>query len=84
MVVVIVLAVDMDVDDIFVIVDVVVVRGGGDVSVVVALVAGDDGVAVVIVSGIFGVRMRNFNSRERVTRKTVKTIKEMHMIFAQR
>lgn len=67
---------DVDVDiDIYVEVDV-----DADMDVVTA----DGVVVVVMLSDFLGVRMTNFNNRERVTAKIVKTIAEMQMILIQR
>ncbi len=54
----------------------VVVFVVGDVSVTV--------VGVVAVSDLFGARITNFSSRERVTAKITKMIKEMQMIVIRR
>ena len=63
---------------------VVVVYGRVDVDVVSDIVVGgDDGLAV-IVSVFFGLIMMNSTTRESVTAKIVKTIKDVHMILTQR
>jgi hypothetical protein len=66
--------------------DVVVVTTvvGNDVVVVTTVVGNDvvvvTTVVVMLVSGFAGARITNFNSRERVTIKTAKMIKEMEII----
>ena len=92
-------AVVADVEDDVDVVAVVVVGGSVDVNVVVVygsvdvdvdvdvvsdtVVGGVDGLAV-IVSVFFGLIMMNSTTREIVTAKIVKTIKDVHMIFTQR
>ena len=76
-----VVAVVADVEDD---VDVVVVCSGVDVDIASdVVVSGDDGLSV-IVSGFFGVIVMNSTTRESVTAKIVKTIKDVHMILTQR
>jgi hypothetical protein len=72
--------VDVDVDVVCGTVNVVVGNVGIDVTVVVA----GDAAVVVVVPGFAGSRMTNFNVRERVTAKIVKTTRDMQMILNQR
>jgi hypothetical protein len=78
---VVIMDVAVVVDDISVTVDGGAVVVVDDVSVVV-----DDAIVVVVlmvvvvVSDFFGLRMTNFNNRERVTTKTAKIRKEMIII----
>jgi hypothetical protein len=77
---------DVDVNVVRGSVDDVVVCGSVDAGVtsVVVVVVVDKGGISVVVSGFLGARMTNFNSRDRVTAKSVKTIKEMQMILTRR
>jgi hypothetical protein len=71
---VVVVVIDVEV---VVVVDDVLVVGNGVVVVVTTVV-------VMVVSGFAGARITNFNSRERVTIKTAKMIKEMEIIQRRR
>jgi hypothetical protein len=66
--------------DIAVDVDVNVDVDVGDIAVVTA----DGVVMVVMLSGFLGARMTNFNNRERLIAKIVKTIKAIEMILIRR
>ena len=79
------IAVDVNVDvDLNVDVNVDIDVDVGDIGVDIAVVTADGVVMVVMLSGFLGARMTNFNNRERLIAKIVKTIKAIEMILIRR
>ncbi len=74
-----VVIVDVDGD-----VDIVVGCGSAEVDVASGVVVMGDVCIVEVISDFFGARMTNFKTRESVTTKIVKAIKDMPMILTQR